>query len=435
MNFKNEVCACGKMHLAPVDEILTGSGVIKRLPEILKKYAVKKPFILSDVNTYKAAGEKVCQILSECNIEYSQHIFTQQLLEPDEAAVGSAVMHFDNSCDAIVGVGSGVINDIGKVLSHTANKIYIIVATAPSMDGYASQTSSMSVDGVKVSLNTKCAEVIIGDTDILCNAPSDMLKAGIGDMLAKYISICEWRIANIITGEYYCEKVAELVRESLKKCVTNAGCLLERKPRAVEAVFEGLVNGGIAMAYAGVSRPASGVEHYISHIWDMRGLEFGTAVNLHGIQCAVGTLAALELYNKIRQVTPSRNKAIKYAENFDYRKWSEKLTSFLGKGATSMIKFEEKEQKYSAEKHRLRVDVIIKNIEKIFSIIDAELPSREELIDVMKKCALPLKSEEIGIEKSILPMTFKATKDIRDKYILSRLAWDLGIIDEMAESL
>ena len=42
---------------------------------------------------------------------------------------------------------------------------------------------------------------------------------------------------------------------------------------------------------------------------------------------------------------------------------------------------------------------------------------------------------EIGIDEELLPMTFKASKDIRDKYVLSRLAWDLGILDEIAEDL
>lgn len=39
--------------------------------------------------------------------------------------------------------------------------------------------------------------------------------------------------------------------------------------------------------------------------------------------------------------------------------------------------------------------------------------------------------EEIGIDNNLLPMTFKAAKDIRDKYVLPRLCWDLGIIDEV----
>lgn len=35
------------------------------------------------------------------------------------------------------------------------------------------------------------------------------------------------------------------------------------------------------------------------------------------------------------------------------------------------------------------------------------------------------------MDKSILPMTFNATENIRDKYVLSRLCWDLGIIDDI----
>ncbi len=145
-------------------------------------------------------------------------------------------MNFDPACDSIIDIGSGVINDIGKILSSVTDKPYIIVATAPSMDGYASATSSMEREGLKTSVNTKCPDVIIGDIDVLKNAPLKMLKAGVGDMLAKYVSICEWRIANLILGEYYCENVASLVREALKRCIDNAQKLLERDEDAVKAV-------------------------------------------------------------------------------------------------------------------------------------------------------------------------------------------------------
>jgi hypothetical protein len=35
------------------------------------------------------------------------------------------------------------------------------------------------------------------------------------------------------------------------------------------------------------------------------------------------------------------------------------------------------------------------------------------------------------VEAGLESMIFRATKDIRDKYVLSRLLWDLGILDEM----
>ena len=48
-------------------------------------------------------------------------------------------MHFDTECDFIIAVGSGTLNDIGKVLASITDKPYMIVGTAPSMDGFASQ--------------------------------------------------------------------------------------------------------------------------------------------------------------------------------------------------------------------------------------------------------------------------------------------------------
>ena len=428
-------CSCGKTHTVAIDDIVIGKGAAARLPEFIEKYGSKRPFILADRNTYKAAGETVAKILNTNGTPCSSYIFQTDTLEPNEQAVGAAVMHFDPGCDLIIGVGSGVINDIGKILSNVSGKKYIIVATAPSMDGYASATSSMSMDGLKVSLSSRCADVIIGDIDILKQAPEHMLKAGLGDMLAKFVSIAEWRIGNLITGEYYCERVAQLIRSALKKCVDNAEGLLKRDEAAVEAVFEGLVIGGVAMAYAGVSRPASGVEHYFSHVWDMRGLEFGTPVDLHGIQCAMGTMKAVELYEVIKTVTPDREKAYAAVEAFDYGDWSNQLRIFLGKSGDTMIAQERKERKYDKSTHPDRFQKIADNWDTIINIIEQELPSAAELSRIMEVIGIRSDLSAIGVDAECAKLTFKATKDIRDKYVLSRLAWDLGILEELAEKL
>ena len=431
----SKYCSCGKEHDIAIDDVIVGKGVIQRLPEFIAKYQSKKPFILADRNTYRAAGEAVADILRKNGISFSAYVFRQDALEPNEEAVGSAFMHFDNSCDLIIGVGSGVINDIGKILSKVSGRKYIIVGTAPSMDGYASATSSMSMDGLKVSLNSRCADVIIGDIDILKQAPEHMLKSGLGDMLAKYISIAEWRIGNLITGEYYCERVAQLIRTALKKCVDNAEGLLKRDEAAVEAVFEGLVIGGVAMAYAGVSRPASGVEHYFSHVWDMRGLEFGTPVDLHGIQCAMATMKAVTLYEAVKNTVPDSDKAYAAVEAFDYSDWSDQLRSFLGNSGETMIAQEQKEQKYDKSTHPARFRKIADNWDTILRIIEEELPSSAALARIMDTIGISKDLNTIGVDRECAKLTFKATKDIRDKYVLSRLAWDLGILDELCELL
>ena len=423
-------CPCGKEHIFS-SKVVMGKGAINQLPEILGEMNLKRAFIVADKNTYKAAGERVVEILENAGIRTKKYIFAEENLEPDEANVGLAVMNFEPSSDVVIGVGSGVINDISKIVSNVSGKKYIIVGTAPSMDGYASATSSMTMEGLKISLNSKCADVIIGDTDVLCNAPMKMMLSGLGDMLAKYVSICEWRISHIITGEYYCEDIAQLVRGSLKKCVDNAEGLLQRDEEAVKAVFEGLIICGAAMKFAGVSRPASGIEHYLSHIWDMRGVEFGTKVEFHGIQCALGTLIAINLYEKIKNITPDKEKALSYAEGFDFNAWSKELKAFLGKGAESMVALEEKEQKYNKENHKKRLEIILDKWDAVINIINEELPSSDELLELFEKIDMPKSVKEIGIDEDILPMTFKSAKDIRDKYVLPRLCWDLGIIDEI----
>ena len=68
-------------------------------------------------------------------------------------------------------------------------------------------------------------------------------------------------------------------------------------------------------------------------------------------------------------------------------------------------------------------------------IINEEIPSVKYIEFLLDSIGCPKTPEDIGIDPAILPMTFKASKDIRDKYVLSRLCWDLGIIDEISQSL
>lgn len=432
MAMNGAACDCGKEHRFSA-QVVVGSGAIDRLPEFLQKFEAKRVFLLSDQNTWAAAGEKAFSLIQTAGIACVSHCFYENTLEPDERAVGSAVMHFDWNCDLVVAVGSGVINDIGKCVAAIAKLPYIIIGTAPSMDGYASATSSMTRDGLKISLNTKGADVIIGDTDVLCQAPLHMMKSGLGDILAKYVSICEWRIANLITGEYYCPQIAQLVRAALQQCVDRADGLLNREKEAVQAVFEALVISGVAMNYAGLSRPASGLEHYVSHCLDMRFVEFGTPMDLHGIQCAIGTRIAIGLYEKLKTITPDREKALAYVADFDYESWSRQLREFLGRGADSMIALEKTEKKYDVQRHSARLESILAHWQELLQIIGEELPSYEDITALLDRIQAPKTLEDIGNSSDMIPIIVKCTKDIRDKYVLSRLCWDLGILEEILE--
>ena len=428
-------CECGKVHSPGVSKVIVEKGAVNSLPALLEEIGAKKPFLLSGHDTFEAAGASVTAVLENNGIDYAKYVFPVSPVRPTEYTVGSAFMHFDYSCDAIIGIGSGVINDTGKMLARATGLKYIIVATAPSMDGFVSGTSSMDRDGLKVSLYSTAAWAVVGDLDILCQAPMHMLVSGVGDMLAKITSLREWKLAEIIVGEDYCPVTAALVQKALDKVMSSTEGLLKREPEAVSSVMEGLVIAGIAMNYAGVSRPASGMEHYFSHIWDMRSLAFEDAqFEQHGIQAGLGTLYTLMAYEELinKGYKPDREKALNFVKNFSLDDWNGQLRSFVGPGAEAMIEGENREHKYDAAKHAKRLEIIIDRWDEITEVIKT-LPPSAEIRKLMESIDFPTSAACIGYDKDGVKTTFTMTKDIRDKYVGTRLYWDFGILDEIAE--
>ncbi|MBQ8380752.1 MAG: sn-glycerol-1-phosphate dehydrogenase [Clostridia bacterium] len=426
-------CACGKAHSFESD-VYSGKGIISKLPEYIKKFDPHTAYVLCDENTFRAAGERVIEILKGAGIDSRLKMLLGNV-HPNEKFIDDATESLPPECDIIISVGSGVINDIGKLVSKSSSLPYVIVATAPSMDGYASMSSSVTAKGLKISLPSRAADVIVGDIDIVKTAPAKMVASGIGDIIAKYTSICEWRISNLITGEYYCEKIASLVRAALKKCVDSAEAAMNGDEEAIASVFDALIVSSVAMNYAGISRPASGSEHYISHMLDMRGEEFGEPTDFHGIQCGIATYICLKLYGEFKKITPDKEKALSHAKAFDYKAREEKLRSYLGKSAESMIALEAKEGKYDSEKHGARLDVILGCYDRIMKIIDEELPEISDMEELFKKLSLEYDYSYLGIDKETTKKAFLFSGDIRDKYVLQRLLWDLGIDEEIAEKV
>lgn len=426
---------CGKHHSTGLKHLRVGSGVIREIPEVLERIGVKKPFVICDINTWKAAAEQVTGILQEAGLEYSLYRFDEEELDPDEHALGCLAMNFDAGCDIIMAVGSGVLNDLSKCLGHVANLPTIVVGTAPSMDGYASNSSSMLVAGVKSTLYNKCPVAVIADIDIMAKAPMRMLQSGFGDVVAKYVSTCEWRISHLVTGEFYCEGIASIVRRSLAKMVATADKLTQRDPETVGAVVEGLILTGIAMSFAECSRPASGLEHYFSHIWDMMCLDRHITPDLHGIQCGIGTVLTIRLYQWLRQVQPDKARALESVAHFDVQAWEQHVKKVFGQTAPNVFAIEDKVHKNSPEKHAKRLDVIIEHWDEILRIIDEELPDAETFENIMKSADMPMLPRDLSFTcgPQDVKDALRGARDIRDKYLGCTLMWDLGLLEEAVE--
>lgn len=425
-------CNCGKTHAMHIERVEVGENALENLPEILSQMKISCPFVICDQHTREAAFPFLIPVLEENEIPYHIYQFSEEHLEPDETSVGKIVLHFNHETDGILAVGSGVLNDLGKVMADITGLPLATIATAPSMDGYGSNNASLIRDRLKVSLYYRCPEVIIADTRILKNAPFEMLQAGVGDMLAKYCSICEWRISHLITGEYYCENIAELVRQSLRDILCSADALLKRDAKAIEDVFIGLLYTGLAMGYAGISRPASGLEHYFSHVWEMMSIERNQAPQLHGIQVVVGTLLTFKLWQNLKQITPDEGRAKTFIESFDQEQWEQMVLRIYGKTAgETVIKTALEEGRNSAEQHAARFEIIKEHWQDILKIVEEEMPSYEELLKIMKKFSMPLKPQEIGFSEKDTHDALIASREVRNKYVTSSLLWDLGLLYEI----
>lgn len=298
-------CACGKSHKVDIQAIRVGSGVMQELPGILRDLGASHIFLVADNYTYEAAGRQVEQLLDQAGLAYHKRVFqTETPLVPNEYALGSVLAAMTSQDDMLLAVGSGTLNDVTKYVSARTGIPYVIAATAPSMDGYASTVAPTILDGFKTTLPAVYPAAIVADVDILKDAPMPMLTAGFGDIIGKFTSLADWRLSHQLNGEYYCPEVAGVIEAAVETCAANAQALAQREPQAIQAMTEALILSGLAMGMVGVSRPASGAEHQMAHYWEMDALRRGEEHPLHGNAVGVGTVLAASLYEMAAEYLP-----------------------------------------------------------------------------------------------------------------------------------
>lgn len=307
-------CECGRRHKLLIKEICIKNNALDELRRVLSPFKDKKIFMFSDENTYKAAGEKTSRILKDNNHTFKNFVIpnSKEILIPNEKVLGRLFMELENDTGLIIAVGSGTINDLGKYLSVKTNIPYIIICTAPSMDGYASDGSPLICDGFKISFDATHPYAIIGDVNIMKNAPDELIRAGFGDIVGKITALMDWKLSNMITGEYICETCVTLTERAIQRVIDSADKLMDRDEKSVQYLLEALTFTGVAMGLVGVSRPASGAEHMISHYWEMDFIKRNKYPYLHGIKVGIATPIVLELFELMKEEIPKEVFKYKY---------------------------------------------------------------------------------------------------------------------------
>ena len=290
-------CSCGKRHSCDIRFVAIERGAIRHLTELTRTY--NGVLLVADENTFAAAGAQTVAALGEKLAE--QAIFSgKTILIPNEEAVAAVTAKL-KEIDLIVGIGSGVIQDLCKFVAHENKLPYFVVATAPSMDGYASTGAAMIMDGMKVTYPAGVPDAILADPQILKDAPMDMIQAGYGDIVGKYSALNDWLLSHAVTGEYLCQEIYDLTYDMVLKTLALADGLVKRDEESVKVLMEALIVVGIAMAFAGSSRPASGSEHHFSHYFEITGIVRGEEYFPHGVDVAYSTVITAQLREYILQ--------------------------------------------------------------------------------------------------------------------------------------
>lgn len=429
---KEIVCSCGRTHYCDIEEIVIEDNAIRRLPEILNRHFYKKLCVVCDEHTEKAAGFQVYGELTKAGYDFSKVLYHEPELVPDEQALVYLFTQVPQDCDLIIAVGSGTINDLCRYVSYKMKIDYYIVGTAPSMDGYASNVSPLIIRHLKTTYTARPARVIIGDLQVLCEAPMPMLAAGVGDILGKYVCLADWKLAHKINGEYLCPEMVALVQKSIEKVIQNTEAAAKREKDAVAAIMEGLVLSGIAMSYVGNSRPASGSEHHMSHYWEMMFLMEHRPDPLHGTKVGVATVAALRLYEMLKE-----KKDIGFpqqAPDFSYEIWEEEIQNAYGPAAPGVLKLEREIGKNTDQEVMRRRRIWEKEQEKIWPVLE-ELPLAKTVEQILKSMGAPTSPAELAVP----PETFKRgiyfAKDLRNRFGLLQVLFDFNLQEVFSKKL
>lgn len=399
---KND-CACGRAHTCEIESVVIGRGAVKALGDLCKPYA--NILLVADENTYATCGDTVVELLG--TKLGAKVIFPgDTLLIPDEAAIARVNSVMTKETDLVLGIGSGVINDLCKCVSFQNGLRYFIVATAPSMDGYASVGAAMILDKMKKTLDARMPAAIIGDVDVLKNAPMRMIQSGFGDIIGKYSALNDWKLAHCVNGEYFCKEIYQLVYDTVLKTEALADGIQTRNEEAIQTLMEALVIVGIAMSFVGNSRPASGSEHHLSHYYEIVGILNNEEYFLHGIDVAYSTVVTQKLREELLALGEVRS-----AYSHDAAAWEGEIKKRYGAAADGVIALQNKCGYYEKDYETIYRE----NWDEIRKIL-SEVPSSAEILDLLKIAGLDYSEFEALYSAQKIQDSIWYAKDLKDRY-------------------
>ena len=327
---------------------------------------------------------------------------------------------------ALVGVGSGTINDLCKYASFLDGKPYVVFGTAPSMNGYTSVSAAITEHGHKKSLPAHVPLGVFLDLEVLSRAPLRMIRSGLGDSVCRPTAQADWLLAHLLFDRPYRTAPFRLLEGDEAQLLARAAALVAGDIAAMEVLARTLVLSGLGMTICGGSYPASQGEHLISHYIDMLG-DPSWPASFHGEHIAVTTLTMARLQQSIMADAAP----VLAPTAVDEKSVLQHFGSDLGASCWEAFAKKRLDGATAADLSK-KLAGGWKDIQRAIAAVSRPLA---EIEGALKAAGAPMDCGKIGVPRDFYRRAVVQAREIRDRYTFLDLAGDAGRLAPFAAGL
>lgn len=296
----------------PIRQMLFESDALLRLSDVLAAAGARRDqplMVVWDATPMRRAGEDLKALIAALLTREGWQLRLVTLQPDPGGQVLASMTHVETVRAALqtgctlLSVGSGVVTDIAKHGSHlyqqeTGEHIpYVVYQTANSVSAFTSNMAPLFVDGVKRTLPSRYPDALVCDLETLRDAPHEMTAAGVGDMLAPYVSLPDWYLAHQLGMDAAYTPLAEnLLGDIGGIYLAEAEGIRRGRLESVAVLAKTIALGGLAMSLSHATTPLSGFEHVMSHLIDLQNELRERPLAPHGSQVALATVIGARLY-------------------------------------------------------------------------------------------------------------------------------------------
>jgi len=394
-------CRCGREHTLETKKVVVEYNALDKFDQYMDEVGLSgKRAVIYDTNTYNLPTLRHVRADQEI-------VLNAEGLHSEKGMIEDMMRQLDHP-DVIVAVGSGTIMDFGRYPAYHLGIPFVAVPTLASSDGFTANICSAILNGQKKSTPMCAPILVVADLDIIKGAPARLVASGINDILAKYISLTDWRIAHLVAGEYFCPMVAELAEHALKLMREAADKYAATGVADHEAMTMAQMESGLTMQLLNHSRAASGAEHLMAHLVELHPPRFEKAEGIHGECVGVGTFECIKVYHELAKKTPKAKPFQPLTEEWVREKFGERLMPGIMKENENDVLATFPSQN------------IVDHWDEIRELI-AQIPPVEEMEKLYSDCHCKYRPEDIGIDPSLADEMLEISAAIRNRLTLIRM--------------